>query len=189
VDVHERLAQIRSSVENARAMPMGSAVVNRSELLAQIDALAGELAQTLAEAERLTADREATVAEARTEAERIVARGRDERDRLVSETEVYRVAKTEADRVRDEAVRESDELRRETDEYVDRRLANFEVTLAHTLEAVARGRERLHGRGNLSTWGDDEQREGRRSGGPVVADAAAERPGENDFRWPGEDPT
>jgi regulator of protease activity HflC (stomatin/prohibitin superfamily) len=154
VDVHEQLAQIRSAVENARAMPMSaSAVVNRAELLAQIDALAAELPKAFGEAQRVIAERDGVVAEGRAEAERIIAEGRSERDRLVSDTEVYRVAKTDADQLREEAQQEAVELRRETDEYVDSRLANFEVALGKTLEAVARGRERLHGRSDLDAFG------------------------------------
>jgi cell division septum initiation protein DivIVA len=167
VDVQERLAQIRSSVEGARAMPMSaSAVVNRAELLAQIDALAAELPKAFAEAERVTTERDQVVGEGRVEAERIVTEARYERERMISDTEVYRVAKIEADRIREEAEKEAVELRRETDEYVDTRLANFEVALAKTLEAVARGRERLHGRSDLDAFG---------------------REGVNDILLPGED--
>ena len=154
MDVHERMAQIRSIVENARAMPMSaSAVVNRSELLAEIDSLASDVANAFTEADRVVADKDAVVAEGRVEAERIITEGRYERDRLASYTEVYRVAKIEAERMREEAQKEAVELRQETDEYVDSRLANFEVALGKTMEAVARGRERLHGRSDLDRWG------------------------------------
>lgn len=157
MDVQEHLARIRSVVDNARAMPMSaSAVVNRAELLGMLDELAAELPRAFAEAQRVTADREGVVDEGRREAERIVAEAHHERERLVSDTEVYRIAKGEAERVRDEAELEAKELRRETDEYVDQRLANFEVTLGKTLEAVARGRERLHGRSDFDSLGRDD---------------------------------
>jgi hypothetical protein len=156
VDVHARLAQIRSTVENARAMPMsGSAVIGRAELLSDLDALATELTQALSESSRVTAERERVVAEGRAEAERVVVEGRHERDRLVSDTEVYRVARAEAERLVERARTEAAELRRETDEYVERRLADFEVTLSHTLAAVKRGRERLHGRSDIDAWARD----------------------------------
>ena len=154
MDVHERLARIRSAVETARAMPMSaSAVVNRAELLAELDALEAEQTQAFADVRRVAADREGMVAEGRSEAEQIVAEAHRERDRLMGDTEVYRVAKIEADRMLAEAKAEAVELRRETDEYVDSRLANFEVSLMKTLEAVNRGRERLHGRSDLDTFG------------------------------------
>src|SRR5262245_5985662 len=135
-------------------MPMSaSAVVNRAELLAELDAFASELSTAFTEADRVTRERDAVIAEGRAEAERIIHEARYERERLASDTEVYRVAKVEVDRIREEAQKEAVELRQETDEYVDSRLANFEVALGKTMEAVARGRERLHGRSDLDSWG------------------------------------
>ena len=74
----------------------------------------------------------------------------------MSETDVFRVARREADRILDQARTESDELRKETDDYVDTKLANFEITLEKTLDAVRRGRERLAGRTDLHDLTDDE---------------------------------
>ena len=66
------------------------------------------------------------------------------------------MAKREADKLVARLAREADELRKETDEYVDAKLANFEITLARTMEAVRRGRERLAGRTELHGLTDDE---------------------------------
>ena len=63
----------------------------------------------------------------------------------MSDTEVYRIAVRQADELRETTKRECEALRHETDEYVDTRLANFEITLNKTLEAVSRGRDRLPG--------------------------------------------
>ena len=51
---------------------------------------------------------------------------------------------------------EADELRKETDDYVDAKLANFEITLERTTEAVKRGRERLAGRSAFDALTSDE---------------------------------
>ena len=76
------------------------------------------------------------VAEAQERADRIVVEASNEHDRLVSDSEVYRVAKHEADERASPRKRECEALRHETDEYVDSRLANFEITL----DQDARGR-------------------------------------------------
>ena len=47
-------------------------------------------------------------------------------------------------------------LRKETDDYVDEKLATFEITLERTIEAVRRGRERLAGRSALDSLTEDE---------------------------------
>jgi cell division septum initiation protein DivIVA len=147
VDVHAKLAELRRAIEQARSMPMSaSAVVNRSELLAMIDEVSGALEAAFTESQRVITERESVVDEGRTEAARIVADAHDEREKMISDTDVYRVAKREADHVVERAHAEADELRKETDDYVDAKLANFEITLERTTEAVKRGRERLAGR-------------------------------------------
>lgn len=155
MDVHQRLAEIRSTIETARSMPMSaSAVVNRSELLNQIDRLAAELPEAFAAADEVTADRDGVINQAHSKAEQIIADANLERERVVSETEVYRVAKDKAERVLVEARTEAEELRRETDEYVDAKLANFEISLTKIMEAVSRGRGRLLGRSELDALRD-----------------------------------
>jgi vacuolar-type H+-ATPase subunit H len=156
VDVHARLAAIREVVEQARSMPMSaSAVVNRGEMLEMLDGLRTALDEALTESQRVLSDQGAVVDEGRRRAEDIVAEARSERDRIVSDTEVYRVARHQADEILDKARAEADELRKETDDYVDAKLANFEITLERTSEAVRRGRERLAGRSDLHALGDD----------------------------------
>jgi cell division septum initiation protein DivIVA len=157
VDVQAKLAEIRQVVEEARSMPMSaSAVVNRAELLGLLDELRATIATELTDAESVVADRDAVLDEGRQQAEQIIADARNEREHIISDTEVFRVAKREADEVLAHARAESEELRKETDEYVDAKLANFEITLERTMEAVKRGRERLAGRIALDSLTDDE---------------------------------
>ncbi len=157
VDVRAKLAEIRQAVEQARSMPMSaSAVVNRGELLEMIDDLEVAMKEAFTEADRIQRQRDEVVVEGRREAEHIVADARAERDRLVSDTELYRVAQRRADEVIAEARADAQGLRKETDDYVDGKLANFEITLERTMEAVRRGRERLAGRSELDSLTEDE---------------------------------
>ncbi|MGY3679432.1 hypothetical protein ACVWXU_003055 [Streptomyces sp. TE33382] len=89
----------------------------------------------------------------RQEAGRIIESAHAQRGTLVSDTEVARQSRSEADRILSEARREADEVRADADEYVDSKLANFEVVLTKTIGSVDRGREKLLGRGQ----GLDEQ--------------------------------
>ena len=73
--------------------------------------------------------------------------------RLVSETEVYAQAQQEAARVVAEAHGDAESMRKQVDEYVDAKLATFEITLNKTLAAVSRGRDKLRGRGELEALG------------------------------------
>lgn len=145
MDVHAKLADIRTSIVQARAMPMStSALVDRERLLAAVDELSGLLHEALRDSDRLLGERDAVLDAARSEAGAIVAAAERERTSLVAEHDVSAGSRQEADA-----------LRRETDEYVDERLATFELTLTRTLEAVRRGRERLQHRSDLDFGGTD----------------------------------
>ncbi|MGW0790941.1 cell division initiation protein [Streptomyces sp. NPDC002911] len=148
MDVQKKLDEIVETVGNARSMPMSaSCVVNRAELLAMLEELRESLPNSLAHAEELIGGREQLVEQARQEAERIIESARAERGSLISGTEIAQRSQAEADRILSEARREADEVRGEADEYVDSKLANFEVVLTKTIGSVDRGREKLLGRG------------------------------------------
>ncbi|SFF61938.1 hypothetical protein SAMN05216251_121111 [Actinacidiphila alni] len=148
MDVQKKLDEIAATVANARSMPMSaSCVVNRAELLAMLDEVAAALPDSLSQAQALLGDREQMVGEARAEAQRIIESAHAERGSLVSDTQVARQSKDEADRILAEARREAAEIRAEADDYVDSKLANFEVVLTKTIGSVDRGREKLLGHG------------------------------------------
>ncbi|MDQ1016000.1 ATP synthase F0 subunit B [Streptomyces afghaniensis] len=154
MDVQKKLEEIVAAVSGARSMPMSaSCVVNRAELLSMLEELRAELPGSLAQAQELIGDREQMVEQARQEAERIIQAAHAERGSLISDTEVARRSQAEADRILAEARQEAEEIRAEADEYVDSKLANFEVVLTKTLGSVGRGREKLLGTGP----GTDEQ--------------------------------
>ncbi|MFF8954461.1 ATP synthase F0 subunit B [Streptomyces sp. NPDC014894] len=148
MDVQKKLDEIVRAIGSARSMPMSaSCVVNRAELLALLDEVRQALPGSLAQAQELIGDREQMVAEARHEAERIIESAHAERGSLVSSTQVARRSQDEADRILADARRDAEEIRAEADDYVDSKLANFEVVLTKTIGSVDRGREKLLGRG------------------------------------------
>lgn len=148
MDVQKKLDEIVEAVGNARSMPMSaSCVVNRAELLAMLDEVRQALPGSLAQAQELIGGREQLVEQARQEAERIIESAHAERGSLISDTQVARQSQDEADRILAEARRDAEEIRAEADDYVDSKLANFEVVLNKTIGSVDRGREKLLGRG------------------------------------------
>ncbi|MBC9711622.1 cell division initiation protein [Streptomyces sp. TRM66268-LWL] len=154
MDVQKKLDEIVGAVEGARSMPMSaSCVVNRAELLAMLEEVRGALPGSLAHAEQVIGGSEQLVEQARQEAERIVQSAQAERGSLISDTAIARQSQEEAERILAAARQEAEEIKAEADEYVDSKLANFEVVLTKTLGSVGRGREKLLGTG----MGLDEQ--------------------------------
>ena len=157
----EKLAEI---VADARSMPLSSsALVNRQEVLDLIELLRRSLPSEITRARSILQDGEEVLERAGHEAQRVLERARQERERLLSKTEIVQAAAREADRLVAEAESTSKRIRAEAEVYVESKLANFEVVLQKTLQAVERGRQRLAGRleaDELST----EESEGDKAG-------------------------
>jgi cell division septum initiation protein DivIVA len=169
MSVEDRLGDLRRLVDEGRAMPMSASVmVNRHDLLQRLDDLERAVREALAEADQVTAARDAVVDEGRREAESLVAQAREEQLRMASATEVAREAQERADDELARARTEAAALREETDAYVDHQLAGFEVALERTLDTVRRGRQRLAVRDAPGTTDAD------RSSDPPSAPGAAD---------------
>jgi cell division septum initiation protein DivIVA len=147
VDVQEKLTEITQLVEDARAMPMSaSCLVNREEVLGLLDELRALLPKELQQADTLLNDREAVVEEGRDAARRLMDQARAEHDRLVEEQAVVIGARERAAVIITEANAESTRLLSDADDYVDRKLAEFEIALDKLTQQVQRGRSRLNDR-------------------------------------------
>jgi vacuolar-type H+-ATPase subunit H len=146
MDLIERIDELQVLIEEAKAVPLSSsAVINRDELLDLLAQLKEQVPDEIRQARWMTRDRDELVDRARKEAERIVAESREQRDRLLSRTEIVHAARREAERLIDEARDRAAKIQHEAEDYVDQKLAAFEILLNKTLATVARGREQLRG--------------------------------------------
>jgi cell division septum initiation protein DivIVA len=147
VDVQQKLTEITQVVEDARAMPMSaSCLVNREEMLGLLDELRALLPEQLQQADTLLGDRDAVVQQGRDAARRLLDQARAEHDRLVEEQAVVIGARERAAVIIAEANAESTRLLSDADDYVDRKLAEFEIALDKLTQQVQRGRARLNER-------------------------------------------
>ena len=96
-------------------------------------------------AESIIADRDRIIEEGRLSAESMIAAAREDVARMVEQTSIVQAARDEAQRILNEAREIAEDERREVEAYIDGRLATLEVILNKTMDAVARGRERLEG--------------------------------------------
>ncbi|MFE6945516.1 cell division initiation protein [Streptomyces chartreusis] len=177
MDVQNKLDEIVAAVSGARSMPMSaSCVVNRAELLSLLEEVRAALPGSLAQAQELIGDREQMVEQARQEADRIIGQAHAERGSLISDTEVARRSQAEGDRLLAEARKEAEDVRAEADDYVDSKLANFEVVLTKTLGSVGRGREKLLGTGpGLDEQGYEDEDAPERSHDPETLRRTADQ--------------
>jgi hypothetical protein len=146
MDSIEKLNTAIAIVEEARGVPLSaSCVVHRGEMLEILEGAREVLPADLSGAEEIIAKRDQIIEEGRTSAESMIATAREDVARMVEQTSIVQAARDEAQRILDEARDVAEDERREVEAYIDGRLATLEVILNKTMEAVARGRERLEG--------------------------------------------
>lgn len=146
MDSIEKLVTAITMVEEARSVPLSaSCVVHRGELLEILDGAKEALPPDLFEAEEIISNRANIIEEGQQQADALVANAREEVARMVEQTAIVQSARDEAQRILDEARSQAALEREEVESYIDGRLATLEVILNKTMDAVARGRERLAG--------------------------------------------
>jgi hypothetical protein len=153
MDISARIQQLEELIREAKSMPLSSsALVNREELLELIEGLRQTLPEEIKQARWVVKDREELLSKARRDAEGLVERGRQEQSRMLAREEVVSRAAEEAEKILGDAREQGRQIRLEAEDYVDAKLAQFEIALAKTQEDVARtlaqvekGREKLRG--------------------------------------------
>ncbi|MDQ3210211.1 MAG: hypothetical protein M3Q20_03375 [Actinomycetota bacterium] len=165
MDITTRLTQLDEMVRDAKAMPLSSSVlVNRDEVLDLIAEMQEALPDEIKQARWIVRDREDLMAKARADADEIVEQARAEQLKMARQEDVVARAGEEADRVLGESDGQARSMRREAEEYVDGKLAQFEIALrrileesqasvkalAKTLDQVEVGREKLRMPGTVA---------------------------------------
>ena len=134
-------------------MPLSASVlVNQEEVLELLESARAELPEEIKQARWVVKDREELLVKARRDGEAIVHKAQQERARLVSQQEVVRAAQEEAERLLTDAREQARQIRLEAEDYVDAKLAQFEIALGKTqqdlgrsIAQVRRGRDKLRG--------------------------------------------
>ena len=156
IDVAARLSHLERLIDEAKAVPLSASVmVNRAEVADTLAAIRQALPEEITQARWVVRERDDILERSQGEAQRLIEDAEAERDRLVSEQEVVRTAEREADRLIEEAQEQARQMRLEAEDYVDAKLANFEVVLHKTLGAVEKGRAKLRGRLDADQLAED----------------------------------
>ena len=149
MDSIEKLNTAIAMIEEARGVPLSaSCVVHRGEMLEILQSARDFLPVDFLTAESILQDRDQIIDEGRSSAEAMIATTREDVSRMIEQASIVQAARDEAQRILEDARTVSEEERHEVEAYIDARLATLEVILNKTLDAVARGRERLEGAGD-----------------------------------------
>jgi cell division septum initiation protein DivIVA len=147
LDVLELIDKLDDLIHNARAVPLTDQVrIDREAIYDLLDQMRATIPEEVKQARWIVKERQEMLAEAKREAERLVADARDKAAQEASEQEVVKRAEREAADILEEARQREREVRLGAEDYADEVLGTLEVNLGKVLQAVQRGRGRLQGR-------------------------------------------
>ncbi|MGA1052466.1 MAG: hypothetical protein ACO4AY_03485 [Ilumatobacteraceae bacterium] len=139
-------------VANAPRIPLSSSPrIDGDELLELLDRAVGSLPQELRQARWMLKERQEFINRTRREANELLDEARAQAERMVQRTEVVRAAESRARHVVETAESDARRLKLETEDFLDQRLASFEILLDRLSRTVATGRQKL----SIGSGGDD----------------------------------
>ena len=157
-DAETLLRRAIDLVANAPTMPLSSSPrVDRHELIELLDEALARLPDELRQARWMLKERQEFVNKTRREANEMLEAARVQAERMVQRTEVVRAAEARARQVVETADNDARRLKLETEDFLDQRLASFEILLDKLGRTVAAGRQKLSiGDGGNPLQQDDE---------------------------------
>jgi len=154
LDVLALIDKLDDLVHNARTMPFSDKVaIEREEIYELLDQMRSTIPEEIKQSRWIVKERQEMLAEAKREADRLVADARDRAVQEASQQEIVKRAEREAAQILEEARVREREVRLGAEDYADEVLSTLEVNLGKFLAAVQRGRERLQRGGGTDATG------------------------------------
>lgn len=160
-DTETLLRRAVDIIATAPNVPLSSTPrIDRDEIIELLEEALSRLPEEVRRARWMLKERQEFVAKTRREAEEVLEAARASAERMVQRTEVVRAAEQRARQIVDAAETDARRIKHQTEDFLDQRLASFEILLDKLAKTVASGRQRLA----IGTQGDET--------GDVVEDPA-----------------
>jgi ParB-like chromosome segregation protein Spo0J len=151
-DAETIIRRVIDHIATARTIPLSSSpMINRDEIIEWLEEALGRFPDDLRQARWLLKERDDFLAKTKREADDILEAASNQATRMVQRTEVVRASEQRAQKIVDAADAASRKLRMETEDFIDQRLASFQIVLDRVNKTVAAGRERLNGSVAMAT--------------------------------------
>jgi hypothetical protein len=143
-DAEQLLRRAIDVIANAPTMPLSSSPrIDRDEIIELLDEALHRLPEEMRQARWMIKERQEFVNKTRREADELLEAARVQAERMVQRTEVVRAAEARARQLNEAAESDARRLRHETEDFLDQRLASFEILLDKLNKTVHAGRARL----------------------------------------------
>ena len=143
-DIEQDLRDLIDIISNAKQMPLSaSALIPREEVLALLEQAEHNVPDEVREARWALRDREALMEAEQIKAMQLMDQVRAEAARMVDKTEIVRQSHLRADQIIAEAQGKARQIINQSEDFIDGKLAGFEIVLERLMKTTHSGRERL----------------------------------------------
>jgi hypothetical protein len=143
-DAEQLLRRAIDVIATAPTMPLSSSPrIDRDEIIELLEETLHRMPEELRQARWMIKERQSFVDKTRREADELLEAARVQAERMVQRTEVVRAAEARARQLNEAAETDARRLRHETEDFLDQRLASFEILLDKLNKTVHAGRSRL----------------------------------------------
>ena len=167
-DTEILLRRVVDIIASAPSIPLSSTPrIDRDEVIELLEDALERLPEEIRQARWMLKERQEFLDKTKREADELLTAARQQAERMVQRTEVVRAAEARARQVIESADEECRRLRNETEDFLDQRLASFEILIDRLQRTVHNGRQRLsigmHGTDEAGTpaENDDDSADGR----------------------------
>jgi cell division septum initiation protein DivIVA len=144
MDIQHLVDRLEQTLAGSWRIPLsGSLVINEDQVFGLIDQMRVAIPEEIKRANRIEAEKDRILAQAKEEAERIRGLAKAEAGELVKRDAVVTAAQQRADNIIERARREADVLRHDADGYVVDSLAKLEEDLLRLLSVVRNGMRKV----------------------------------------------
>lgn len=145
MDIQHLIDRLERILNESRRLPLtASLIVDEDRIFTVLDQMRVAIPEAVKRANRIEAERERILAQAKEEAERIRELARQEAMDLVNRDTIIANATSRADNIVEHAFHETDRLRRDADQYVADSLGQLEADMIRSLSVIRNGLHRLH---------------------------------------------
>lgn len=131
-------------IATAPNMPLSSTPrIDRDEIIELLEEALHRLPDELRQARWMLREKDEFIHRTRREADEVIEAAKVQAERFVQRSEVVRAAEARARQIVEAAEDESRRLKHETEDFLDQRLASFEILLDKLAKTVSTGRRRL----------------------------------------------
>ncbi|MDB5097174.1 MAG: hypothetical protein JWM80_1595 [Cyanobacteria bacterium RYN_339] len=144
IRLEQLFTQLEDLILNSPKVPLtNKIIIDEDRLIDLIDHIRQDLPSEFRHASEVCAQRDGILSDAQRDAEGLRTNAERDRMRMVSETEIYRQAQAEADRLIRESHIQIHEQQASADQYADEVLAELENKIGRALQTIKNGRQQL----------------------------------------------